>query len=81
MPPDINFSGLGFKIEDLAELSTEDLERQLTKVAAKKAGLMIEVPVRHDFAPIANVDKIDARRKKLLHCCLRFMMSMGLSTI
>ncbi len=36
LPPDVNFSKVGFTLENLKDLSKEDLERQLTGVEIKK---------------------------------------------
>lgn len=36
LPPDVKFSGVGFKIEDLKDLTQEELEKQLTDVEIGK---------------------------------------------
>lgn len=51
LPPDINFSGVGFTIEELKELSKEDLERQLTDVENKRA----RQGIRFGLSAIKNV--------------------------
>ncbi len=51
LPPDINYSEVGFKIEDLKELSAEDLDRQITDVSAKK----VKQGIRFGLSAIKNV--------------------------
>ncbi len=51
LPPDINHSDLGFKIEDLRELSEGELKRQLTDVEVRK----IKQGIRFGLSAIKNV--------------------------
>jgi DNA polymerase III subunit alpha len=77
LPPDINYSGLGFKIEDLKSLKEEDLERQLTDVEIKKA----EQGIRFGLSAIKNVGvlaiesiikaRADGEFKSLVDLCSR----------
>lgn len=50
LPPDINYSGVGFTLETLKELSEEDFERKITEAGkAKKLG------IRFGLSAIKNV--------------------------
>lgn len=51
LPPDVRYSEVGFKIEDLKELTEEELERQLTDVEHKKA----KQGIRFGLSAIKNV--------------------------
>jgi len=51
LPPDINYSDLGFKIEDLSILSKDQLKRQLTDVLGKN----IKQGIRFGLSAIKNV--------------------------
>ncbi|OGE28655.1 DNA polymerase III subunit alpha [Candidatus Daviesbacteria bacterium RIFCSPHIGHO2_01_FULL_38_8b] len=53
LPPDINYSGVGFSLEELKILSKEELERQLTDVIKKgKQG------IRFGLSAIKNVGEL-----------------------
>lgn len=54
LPPDINYSYLGFKIENLKQLSTQDLKRQLTDVLVAKA----KQGLRFGLSAIKNVGEL-----------------------
>ncbi len=54
LPPDINYSDLGFKIEDLKDLSKEALQRQLTDVEVKKA----KQGIRFGLSAVKNVGEL-----------------------
>lgn len=55
LPPDINYSGVGFTLEKLKELTKEDLERQITDVKLKKGLPVGRQGVRFGLSAIKNV--------------------------
>ncbi len=70
LPPDVNKSGVGFSIENLKDLSKEELDRQITEV--EKAGH--KQAIRFGLSAIKNVgisaieSIIDARQKHQFNC-------------
>ena len=55
LPPDINYSDLGFKIEDLRALTEEELERSISGEVAVESEKSIEQGVRFGLSAIKNV--------------------------
>lgn len=55
LPPDINYSGVGFTLEELKELTKEDLERQITDVKLKKVLPVGRQGIRFGLSAIKNV--------------------------
>lgn len=53
LPPDVNASGVGFTIEDLADLSKEDLARQITNV--DRVSKSLKQGIRFGLSAIKNV--------------------------
>ena len=51
LPPDINYSDIGFSLEDLKELSKDDLKRQITSVEKK----LTKKGIRFGLSAIKNV--------------------------
>lgn len=57
LPPDINRSGVGFTLEELKDLSKEELERQLTDVAGGSRGNRLWQGIRFGLSAIKNVGR------------------------
>ncbi|MBI3485670.1 DNA polymerase III subunit alpha [Candidatus Daviesbacteria bacterium] len=58
LPPDINFSSIGFSLETLKALSQEDLDRQITDIAEIQLEKKAKVPnqgIRFGLSAIKNV--------------------------
>jgi len=65
LPSDINFSDLGFRIEDLKKLSTNELERQIGDVETKKnnQGIRFGLSAIKNVGDLAIKSIISAREK------------------
>lgn len=78
LPPDINYSMVGFKIEDLKDLSEDDRKRQLTEVEGKKPkkGIRFGLSAIKNVGVLAIESIIKAREnggpfKSLIDLCLK----------
>ncbi|MBI2335084.1 DNA polymerase III subunit alpha, partial [Candidatus Daviesbacteria bacterium] len=65
LPPDINYSGIGFSLEELKGLSKEEMERQLTDVGKKgKQGIRFGLGAVKNVGEGAILSILKAREKR-----------------
>ncbi len=65
LPPDINYSNVGFSLEELKELKEEDLERKITDIDAKaKQGIRFGLSAIKNVGLLAIESILKARKEK-----------------